>query len=529
MGTRRAPGLASQRPAPTGQPRAVRFADHSLRHCWDDRANRLAQAATVGARAALRCCLALTAWSLVEVSGGLSLSGTTNSLSAQELPRDTREGRRARPTSVDEFQTQVPSRPYDIVLGNPTGTSVTASVLAYETLEGRFEFGTRPGAYTGRTALIRLNAGEPREVQLERLEPNAGYYYRWLWRPATERPLVPSPEHRFRTGREPGEPFVFTVQADSHLDNRTDTNLYRASLRQAAAAKPDFHIDLGDTFMTDKRRADYREALEQYLAQRYYLGLIGRVAPVFLVSGNHDGEGRGRGSMGEWARQRREAYFTTPSDGLARGNHYAWEWGDALFVALDPFWATVRRGGRRDNWVHTLGQQQYRWLETTLRASTARFKFVFVHHLVGGVTRASRGGKAAATLYEWGGQGAGGAYEFDQHRPGWDRPIHRVLVEAGVSVVFHGHDHMFAAEELDGIVYLLVPQPGLDRLGAPRDSAAIYSGADIVGGPGHVRVRVSTESAQIELVRASVDEAAPEAGHVVYKTTVRSRCSEDCK
>ena len=439
---------------------------------------------------------------------------------------------RARRGPVDTFRTEVPRRPFDIVLGSPTGSSVTASIVAYSPLEGYFEFGDRPGEYGERTHVVRLAPGVPSEVMLDGLMPNVQYFYRWRGRAATADDFEASDEFSFRTGRAEGDTFVFTVQSDSHLDGRTDTRLYEASLRNARAAGPDFHIDLGDTFMTDKRRADYRDALPQYLAQRYYFGLIGTVAPVFLVSGNHDGEGRRRGAMGEWAREQREAYFATPSDGAfgaGRGNYYSWEWGDALFVALDPFWETqrVRRGG--DFWARTLGENQFRWLGRTLRSSSARFKFVFVHHLVGGVNQEARGGVAAAGLFEWGGRSLNGAYEFEEHRPGWDMPIHEVLVEAGVDVVFHGHDHVFAKEELDGIVYLLVPQPGLDRYGAPRDISGPYEHADVVGGPGHVRVTVAPDAAIVELVQSRLEGTGGGNGDTAYSFRVQRKCDGECQ
>jgi len=52
-------------------------------------------------------------------------------------------------------------------------------------------------------------------------------------------------------------------------------------------------------------------------------------------------------------------------------NYYAWEWGNALFVVLDPYWPTSRRG-RQDNWNWTLGDAQYRWLSKTLEESKRR-------------------------------------------------------------------------------------------------------------------------------------------------------------
>ena len=470
---------------------------------------------------ALRSGLVLLGWTLADTPALTQSrqSPPTRHLQAQSAQRDGQTGRRARRGTADTFHTEVPRRPFDIVLGDPTGSSITVSIAAYSPLEGYFEYGDNSRDYGERTEIVRLEPDVPAEVKLTGLHPNIRYFYRWNGRVAATDAFQASDEYSFRTGRAQGDAFVFTVQADSHLDGRTDTRLYEATLRNAKAAGPDFHIDLGDTFMTDKRRPDYEDALPQYAAQRYYFGLIGTTAPVFLVSGNHDGEGLARGAMGEWARERRDAFFATPTDGVSdRGNYYSWEWGDALFVALDPYWESqrVRRGG--DYWARTLGERQFRWLARNLRSTRARFKFVFVHHLVGGVNQAARGGAAAAGLFEWGGRSLNGEYQFGERRPGWGKPIHQMLVDAGVDIVFHGHDHVFAREELDGVTYLLVPQPGLDRYGAPRDIEGLYEHADVVGGPGHVRVTVSPEAAFVELVQSRLDGA--EDGRTAYSFRV---------
>ena len=172
---------------------------------------------------AARCCLALSGWFLVQVPAGLSLAepGSIGSLAAQTPPQDRRDGRRPSRGAADEFRTEVPRTPYDIVLGRPTDTSVTASILAYAPVQGHFEFGVRPGEYPGRTDTVRLAPGTPREVDLDGLEPDTRYFYRWLGRASRADPLEASREHSFHTKRASGAGFVFTVQADSHLD-RTD-------------------------------------------------------------------------------------------------------------------------------------------------------------------------------------------------------------------------------------------------------------------------------------------------------------------
>ena len=287
-----------------------------------------------------------------------------------------------------------------------------------------------------------------------------------------------------------------------------------------SAAPPDFLIDLGDTFMTDKRRGDFKQAFPQYIAQRYYFGLIGRTTPVFLALGNHDGEGGSRngGGMSAWSIANRKNYFPNPEpDSFFTGDatrdpvsgmledYYAWTWGDGLFVVLDPYWPTKGgRGQEDDNWYWTLGNEQYRWLKKTLEASSARFKFVFLHHPTGSKSQPIRGGIEAAKYNEWGGLNPDGSDGFRQHRPDWGKPVHQVLVDNKVAAVFHGHDHMYVKEELDGIVYQLVPQPGNPRTGQPGHTDEYgYTHGGLVAGSGYVRVALGPRDAKVEFVRTT--------------------------
>lgn len=396
------------------------------------------------------------------------------------------------------FHTAVPDHRYDLILGRADANAVTATVLAYEPLEGYFSFGG------SRTPVLEFAKGEPVSTVLGDLDADRRYSYRLHFRKPGERQFEQSGEHEFHTRRNPGSAFVFAVQADSHLDENTSPATYRQTLANIAGARPDFLIDLGDTFMTDKRRDDFRDALPQYLAQRYYFGLAGHSVPLFLVPGNHDGESGARGDMAEWSLAQRTRFFPNPRSASERENYFAWHWGDALFVALDPFWPTATRT-RGDLWRWTLGKPQYEWLRQTLGQSRARFKFVFIHHPIGARTEPIRGGIEAARYGEWGGLDSDGSSGFETHRAGWEMPIHRLLAANKVAAVFHGHDHFYAREELDGIVYQLVPQPGNPRAAAvPRNAAEYgYSQGVLRGGSGYVRVEVSPESAQVDYVAVS--------------------------
>ena len=74
-----------------------------------------------------------------------------------------------------------------------------------------------------------------------------------------------------------------------------------------------------------------------------------------------------------------------------------------------------------------------------------------------------RGAVEVASTYEWGGEGRKGEGTFKEKRPGWDLPIHQLMVKTGVTIFFQGHDHLFARQDLDGIVYQEVPQPSNAR------------------------------------------------------------------
>ncbi|NUQ63037.1 MAG: metallophosphoesterase [Pirellulales bacterium] len=413
----------------------------------------------------------------------------------------------------------VPAHPLDLILARPTQDSVTISVLAYQDMEGWIAYGTERGQLTRRTPRHRFSQGEPVEVVISALKPDTRYFYQF--RGGEDQ----NAEGAFHTQRAPGAAFTFTITADSHLDDRVSAGLYQRTLANALADAPDFHIDLGDTFMTEKH--DSRaSAARQYLAQRFYFGQFCHSAPLFLVPGNHDGESpRGRGSdadgLAVWSNLMRKRYFPNPvPDDFYSGNaakhpeagllqdYYAWQWGDALFVVLDPFWFTQKQRGKSDNWKRSIGADQYQWLQRTLETSKAKLKFIFIHHLAGGADEQGRGGAEAAGLFEWGGKNPDGTDGFKENRPGWPAPIHHLLVRNHVAAVFHGHDHLYAKQDLDGTVYQEVPQPGTPGTNKlPRTAEEYgYTSGVIMSSPGHLRVRVAPEKATVEYVRAWLPE-----------------------
>lgn len=68
-------------------------------------------------------------------------------------------------------------------------------------------------------------------------------------------------------------------------------------------------------------------------------------------------------------------------------------------------------------------------------------------------------------------------------------------------VVFHGHDHLDAQQECDGIVYQLVPQSGHTRYDNTRSAEEYgYKSGVIAGASGLLRVKVEPEESLVEYV-----------------------------
>ena len=199
--------------------------------------------------------------------------------------------------------------------------------------------------------------------------------------------------------------------------------------------------------------------------------------------------------------------------------------GDVLFVTIDPYWHSPvqvdagigggqgqrdgsggRPGGQkkgrgpggraRDGWAITMGDAQYHWLEKTLSESKAKYKFVFTHHVLG----TGRGAVEVSDLWEWGGRNREGEWEFDKKRPGWAMPVHQLMVKNGVTIFFQGHDHVYAHQERDGMVYQETPNPADDTYTAFNRDA--YRSGDVLPNAGYLRVTVSPSDVRVDYVRA---------------------------
>ena len=426
--------------------------------------------------------------------------------------------------------TSVASRAFggNIVLGSPTSTSIRANVYAPDQAGTIYiAYGKASGTYDSQTTPAALPQATPAEVAISNLTPNTRYYYRLYFRGASDSAFTPLDEYSFQTARPAGTSFTFAVQGDSHPEREKtmfDANLYVRTLNTAAADKPDFYIMLGDDFSVDTlspTTINQAQVAARYTLQRPWLGQIGRSTAIFLVNGNHEQAARylldgTANNIAVWAQNARNSLYSQPApDAFYSGNteqvpfigllrdYYAWTWGDALFVVIDPYWASpvavdnvFGNDTKRSNlWDVTHGDAQYQWLKRTLEQSTAKYKFVFAHHVMG----TQRGGVEVANLYEWGGKDRNGSSSFAANRPTWPSTIHQLFVDNRVTIFFQGHDHIWAHQSLDGVVYQTLPVPADPNYALLNGDA--YLSGDKYPNSGYARISVSSASVKVDYVR----------------------------
>ena len=91
------------------------------------------------------------------------------------------------------------------------------------------------------------------------------------------------------------------------------------------------------------------------------------------------------------------------------------------------------------------------------------------------------------------------------------------MVENGVTAYFHGHDHQYAYEIVDGIVYQEVPSPGMTGSGFNLYSENDPNTIRVLPNSGHLRVTISPNQdlATVDYVRS--DSTVPGTnGQVTY-------------
>lgn len=344
------------------------------------------------------------------------------------------------------------------------------------------------------------------------LSPASAYQYRLLYRRTTfDDAFQLLSEGTLTTIEPPGRSFSFAMLSDTHIgsdmsySNQGVPEWCREVASQISVHGPRFTIHLGDvldfhqygfnvpspsSLLTKQAYLSYRNLLETMPATMFHFSTIG----------NWDGES-GCFTDEEILRSRdaRLVYMPNPNaqtvgyNGSDFQDYYAFNWGDAMFIVLNVQSYTMTEHllstfseGSADDW--TLGQSQLNWLEQTLSDASAKWRFVFIHHTVGG---------AAATeensIYGRGGGQA--AYVGEQ------AVIHQLMIDHDVQILFYGHDHVFTDMVVDGIHY---SSPG--SAGAPWLFTETTTGyQNYIAEPGWALVNVSPDDVHVQFINLNED------------------------
>ena len=418
------------------------------------------------------------------------------------------------------ISSRISAQTHSIVLGRPTDTSITASIMFDQNVQYYITYGIQSAVYTHTTSVITNTINVPDEIDLGGLTPDTKNYYKVFYKVVGNPNYTFTPEYSFHTQRAPGSSFVFTLESDEHLYDYGNANLYNYTLQNEAKSNPDFMMTLGDIFGDDHypttMTSHQMDSLHEVYRPR--LGAVTHSIPFYIALGNHEGEKdywllqTPPNNIGVYGTLARKKYYPNPyPNSFYSGNtnaeaygmgepedYYSFTWGDALFVVLDPYRFDCDTSAKPTGWNWTLGFTQYTWLQNVLQNSSAKFKFVFLHHPLG----ENRGGIIPARQYEWGGyQGPTSTnYTFPTHRPGWAMPIHKLFVTYGVNILFQGHDHLFAREVMDSVIYQEVPMAADSTYQKGMLANASAYTADTLAGTGHIRVTVNSSCVKVEYV-----------------------------
>jgi hypothetical protein len=471
------------------------------------------------------------------------------------------------------------------ILGAPTSNSILLSIMTNQKVNAYIELGTSRTVFPLKTLKSDLIPETPFVFKVTGLKASTTYYYRIRYRDLSSSTYQISKTFSFVTQRASNSTFSFTVQGDTHPERKGkmfNEALYTVTLANILSQKPDFHIMLGDDFSIDpiiaKGQATETNINNIYLTHRKWLEATMASVPLFLVNGNHeqaaayllDGTLTNPAVL---AGKARNNFFPLPAPdnfysgdakivegvGLLR-DYYAWSWGDALFITLDPYWhsanpvdnvagdtvpedqpVTAGSGGQKQGnkknatgnaspaagsgngktsnlWSIGIGDEQYSWLKSTLEKSKAKYKFVFAHHVMG----TGRGAIEVSSNYEWGGKDPKGQTTFEKERPNWELPIHDLMVKNGVSIFFQGHDHIFVTQERDGLIYQSMPNPADDTFSMFNENA--YLSGTKAPNSGHVKVTVGPAQAKVEYFLAARPQDAGRSNlQIAHSYTVLPR------
>jgi len=100
------------------------------------------------------------------------------------------------------------------------------------------------------------------------------------------------------------------------------------------------------------------------------------------------------------------------------------------------------------------------------------------------------------------------------------------MVKHGVTIFFQGHDHLFARQERDGVIYQEVPMPA-DQGYVTYNEYRYQSGIKLPNS-GFLRISVASEQVKVDYVRCYLPKDETDrrkTGEVAYTYTIKPKAS----
>lgn len=241
----------------------------------------------------------------------------------------------------------------------------------------------------------------------------------------------------------PETPFTFVVLGDNRGEPSGEQYpVFHQIVRAINLVSPALVLSTGDLI---SGYAGDKEALLRRQWRGYKDAIDKLKSPVFQVPGNHD-------------------IFDQLSAGLWKeflgATYYSFDYGRARFIALD----TETDRGR-------LAKEQLKWLEEQLDGAGSRLVFIFLHQPLFPVD-----GHIGSSL---------DMYPAERNR------LHQLLVRHRkiIKGVFQGHEHLYHAEERDGVPYYVTGGAG----------AQLYVPPELGGFHHFIVVRVKGDQVSVEM------------------------------
>ena len=111
------------------------------------------------------------------------------------------------------------SNPVSVILGRPTASEITVSILTRVSAQVTLQWGETSGAYTNKSDPVVCDGVDPAVFVLDGLKANTRYYYQVGWQ-ADGKELVLLDEASFHTARATGETYQFVIPPPEKATNR---------------------------------------------------------------------------------------------------------------------------------------------------------------------------------------------------------------------------------------------------------------------------------------------------------------------